>query len=105
MGCSYSYPFPDGKFMNDSTIPKQIDVKQNVLDSGKVNAIEMKAVATTPRLSPLRSLINTSEIARPQSEETRRIRERLSTELMTSINTDLDVNIPLVIRSVREYYA
>eukprot|EP00956_Cyclotella_meneghiniana_P009320 scaffold12862_cov102-Cyclotella_meneghiniana.AAC.7 len=91
MGCSYSYPLPDGKFMNDSTIPKQIDVKQNVLDSGKVNVVEMKAVATTPRLSPLRSLINTSEIARPQSEETRRIRERLSTELMTSINTDLDV--------------
>lgn len=77
--------------MNDKTIPKQIDVKQKVLPSQKENNdIEMK-LATTPRLSPLRSLINAAEIARPQSEETRRICKRLSTELMTSIDTELDV--------------
>ena len=77
--------------MNDKTIPKQIDVKQKVLPSQKENNdIEIK-LATTPRLSPLRSLINAAEIARPQSEETRRIRKRLSTELMTSIDAELDV--------------
>jgi hypothetical protein len=59
-------------------VPKQIEVQVEV----KKATVETKS----PRLSPLRQAVTFQEVARPQSEE----RKRLTTEtVMSSINTDV----------------
>ena len=101
MGCSQSsYPLPSGKFHPDHPkyapnfpIPNQIDVQRAALKGRDSQQREEEIVATvhvvrSPKLSPLRELINTQEVARPQSEETKMICERLTTELLTSVTTE-----------------
>ena len=89
MGCSQSYPLPAGKFdphhpryAPNFPIPNQIDVKRGAVNDAK------EALARSPKLSPLRELISAQEVARPQSEETKLIRERLTTEMLTSVTSE-----------------
>lgn len=83
MGCNQSYPLPAGK-LKHGDIPRQIDIKQE-------DAFQFESWNKSPKkqLSPLRNVLNGEEIARPQSEERKVIRERLTTEMMSSISTNL----------------
>jgi hypothetical protein len=91
MGCMASYPLPAGKLqLDDHDIPKQIDVKLSDSFGHAEGNVEGRKTPTK-QLSPLRNAINAEEIARPQSEERKVLRERLTTGLMSSINTELSV--------------
>jgi hypothetical protein len=92
MGCGYSqYPLPAGKAGgHSSTVPTHIEIdekqklemkwsKNQPLYENTVIGKNLKT-ASPKRLSPLRNSIHSEELARPQSEETKKIVERLTTE-------------------------
>ncbi|KAL3791735.1 hypothetical protein HJC23_007502 [Cyclotella cryptica] len=97
MGCSHSqYPLPAGKHNQNTCAPKSINVKEQIPRLSKDKPL------TPPKqhLSPLRTTIVSDEVARPQSEETARTRERfditeyVNTDTLDAIKEDELFNIP-----------